>query len=186
MSKSILPANRPATEAELEAISRKAYEFAKKGQYDEALSICDWLIGESSTRVAGLRRRASVHEHRGEVEQAIEDLEAILAAGVEEPADMYQAGLLYLQVERDIDAEVVLGKAVRVSLNEGFAYYLNSCRLLHAEALLRQRKGSEALAELAEVPKDFSVYVYGRGNRSQMGMSAEAADMGARGSGVKS
>jgi tetratricopeptide (TPR) repeat protein len=177
MSKNILPTKRPTTEAALEAISRKAYGFAKKGQYEEAMLICEWLIGQPSTQVAGLRQRASVLEHWGKIELAIEDLEAILASGVEEPADMYQLGLLYLQVERDLEAEVVLGKATRVSLEEGSAYYLNSCRLLHAEALLRQRKGGEALAELAEVPRDFSVYVYGSGNRTQEAMTAEAQGM---------
>lgn len=177
MSNNILPAKRPDTEAELDAISRKAYEFAKKGQYENALSICKWLLDEPSTRVAGLRRRASVLEHCENIEMAIEDLEEILSLGVNEPADMYQLGLLYLQVDRDIEAEAVLGKAVLVSLDKGFAYYLNSCRLLLAEALLRQRKASKALTELAQIPQGFSVYVYGSGNRTQQEMTAEAHAM---------
>ncbi|MFT3664283.1 tetratricopeptide repeat protein [Piscinibacter sp.] len=177
MNQNVLPARRPTSETELEAISRKAHDFAKKGQYEEALLICEWLLEESSTQVAGLRRRASVFEQSGNLEQAIEDLEGILTLGIEEPADMYQLGLLYLQACRHIEAEIVLSKAVRVSLHEGFSYYLNSCRLLRAEALLRQRRGREALAELAEVPKGFSVYVYGSGNRTQEGMTAEAQAM---------
>ncbi len=174
MKKIGIPQKHPATEQELQALQRRAYDFAKKGDYESANALCNWLIENPPTHVAGLRQRAAVREHQGEVEQAIEDLEAVIAASPDEPADMHALGLLYLQLERDHEADQVLAKGIEICLNEKATYYLNSCRLLRAEALLRLGKKAVALTELAELPTGYAVYVYGRGQRTKEDLTREA------------
>jgi tetratricopeptide (TPR) repeat protein len=169
-----LPSVRPGTEDELDSVLRRAYALAKKGDYASAIAWCNWLMEEPSTYIAGLRKRASVYEHQGDIQQAVEDLEAVVGSGVNEPADMYSLGLLYLQVSRWRDAEIVLGKGVQVCTAEQFDYYLNPCRILHAEALLRLGQGALALAELELLPDGYSTHVYGKGLRTKEVMTAEA------------
>ena len=169
----IIPQTRPTTELEIQALQRRAYEFAKKGDYESALALCDWLIDSASTRVAGLRQRSAVREHQNEIELAIEDREAVVSARVDEPADMHALGLLYLQVERDREADQVLARGVEVCLREKADYYLNSCRLLRAEALLRLGHKDVALAELEELPSGYTAYVFGRGQRTKEAMIEE-------------
>lgn len=172
-----VPNTRPTTEDELDAVLRRAYGFAKKGDYDSAIAWCNWLIEDSSTRIAGLRKRAAVYEHRGDVEQAIEDIESVVASVADEPADMYSLGLLYLQTNCWRDAEVTFSKGVQICLAEQFEYYLNPCRILRAEALLRLGNGTAALAELDALPAGYSTHVYGRGQRTKEAMAVEAQGM---------
>lgn len=169
-----LPFKRPTSESEIQSLQRRAYDFAKKGDYASALAWCNWLIEETKTRVAGLRQRAAVHEHQGKVELAIADLEAVISTAVDEPADMHTLGMLYLQEQRDHEAEEVFAKAIQICMHENAPYYLNSCKLLHAEALLRIGRRTAALAELEALPDDYSAYVYGRGLRTKEALLKEA------------
>jgi hypothetical protein len=177
MNSNLIPSARPTTEVELESLLRKAYSFAKGGDYTSAIALCDWLIDEPSTRVAGLRKRAAIHEHRDDIHHAIEDLEAVISVAADEAADMYSLGLLYLQSDRPDDAAVILGKGVQICLDEQFEYYLNPCRILRAEALLRLRKADAALSELRQLPPGYSTHIYARGDRTNEEMTAEAQAM---------
>lgn len=174
LNMTLIPINRPTTEADLQVVQRRAYSFAKKGDYASAIALCNWLIENPSTRVAGLRQRAAVYELQGEIEQAIEDLEVVISAEVNEPADMHALGLLYLQMEHNQQAEGVLAKGIATCLAENAPYYLNYCRLLHAEALLRLGKRPPALAALVALPEGYEAYVYGRGMRIKEVMMKEA------------
>jgi tetratricopeptide (TPR) repeat protein len=164
---------RPTTEAELENLLRQAYSFAKKGDYISAFAICNWLIEDPFTILAGKRKRAAVYEHQGDIEKAVEDLESVISSVADEAADMYSLGLLYLQVDRLQDAVAILAKGIQICLDEKFEYYLNSCRILRAEALLRLRRADQALLDLGQLPPGYSVYVYGYGIRTKEAMIAE-------------
>lgn len=174
MKKEQLPLQRPTNKHEIQSLQRRAYDLAKKGDYESALALCDWLIQEAKTRVAGLRQRAAVLEHQGEIELAIKDLEVVVSAGVDEPADMHNLGMLYLQEQRDHEAEQIFAKGIQICVHENAPYYLNSCKLLRAEALLRTGRGDIALTELETLPDDYSAYVYGRGLRTKAALVDEA------------
>ena len=174
MKKELIPIARPTTELELEKLQRQAYSLATRGDYESALALCNWLAEEASTRVAGLRQRSAVREHQGEVEKAIQDLETVVSAGVAEPSDLHALGMLYLQAQRDIEAEQALAKGIEICLRENAPYYLNSCRLLRAEAALRIGSPDIALTELGKLPPGYSAHVYGRGLRTKEDIFEEA------------
>jgi tetratricopeptide (TPR) repeat protein len=177
MIKRVLPSIRPSNEDELYEISGKAYELAKNNQYEEALLICEWLIAEPFSYIEGLRRRASILSHMRDEERAIIDLETILVNGVEDLYVMFSVVMLYLKFERNIEAELVCDKGIKVSLETDDHYYLNELRMLKAESLLRQQKGIRALEELAKVAEIDSMYFFGRGIRTNEEMVAQARQL---------
>jgi hypothetical protein len=86
---------RPKSEAELDRILGKAYGYATKHEYPQALKICDWLIQDHPTEIAGYRKRAAVREHMGDIDGAICDLQHVISSNSTEPADFYGLGLLH-------------------------------------------------------------------------------------------
>ena len=164
---------RPTTQAELEGFLKQAFKLAKSGDHEEAMELCNWLAEDAETKVAAVRMRATVQELAGQFDEAIDDYEEAMAAG-NEPADMHALGLLYLQKDLVNDAARVFEKGVQVCVEEQFDYYLNPCRILYAEALLRLHKEARALRQLEQLPSGYSTYVYGRGNRTKEAMVAEA------------
>ncbi len=165
---------RPTTALEVKSLQQQAYAYAMKEDYASAIALCDWLIEESSTRIAGLRVRADVYQHQNENKRAIDDLEVILSCGVDEPADMYLLGKIYLQQGLNTDSEALLKKAVKLCEQLNFEYYLNPCRILLCEALLRLDHPQLALDELQKLSPKYSTYIYGVGNRTKESMEAEA------------
>jgi tetratricopeptide (TPR) repeat protein len=167
MSKSLIPTSRPSNEDELNAILRRAYDFAKKDDYESGLALCDWLIEDASTRVAGLRKRAAIREHQDHIDEAIADLESVIQAVVDEPADSHALGLLYLQQQRYEQATTQFRKGVQQCENESFDYYLNPCRILLAYSLIRQKEFKEARTILQKLPAAYSTYIYDLGSRTK-------------------
>lgn len=164
---------RPTTKAELEGLLKQAFKLAKNGDHEKALELCNWLAEDAEAKVEAVRMRATVQELAGQFDEAIDDYEEVMAAA-NEPADMHALGLLYLQKNLLNDAARVLKKGVQVCVDEQFDYYLNPCRILYAEALLRLHKAADALQQLEQLPSGYSSYVYGCGNRTKEVMVAEA------------
>ena len=70
--------NRPSSETELKAVLDSAYDLACKSRYDEALAVCDWLIQDKTTEVAGYRERArGAGDRRRELTRALLSQSAI-------------------------------------------------------------------------------------------------------------
>jgi tetratricopeptide (TPR) repeat protein len=164
---------RPTTNAELESLLKQAFKLAKSGDHEKALELCNWLAEDLETKVDAVRMRATIQELAGQFDEAIDDYEEVMAAA-NEPADMHALGLLYLQKDLSNDAARVLKKGIQVCIDEQFDYYLNPCRILYAETLLRLHKAVDALEQLEQLPAGYSTYVYGRGNRTKEALVAEA------------
>jgi tetratricopeptide (TPR) repeat protein len=167
MKNTVIPVNRPASEDELSAVLRRAYDFAKKGDYESGLALCDWLIQDASTRIAGMRKRAAIREHQDHIDEAIADLKIVVQVVDSEPADSHSLGLLYLQQQKYEEATVQLRKGVQQCEEESFDYYLNPCRILLAYSLIRQKEFKEARTILQQLPAGYSTYIYDLGNKTK-------------------
>lgn len=167
MKNTLIPLSRPTNEDELNAILRRAYDFAKKDDYASGLAICDWLIEDVSTRVAGLRKRAAIREHQEHIDEAITDLENATQTVDTEPADSHSLGLLYLQQQDYEKAITQLRKGIQQCEDSSFDYYLNPCRILLAYALIRQKEYKEARTILQMLPSGYSTYIYDLGSRTK-------------------
>ncbi len=166
---------RPSSESELEALQKTAYNFACKAQYDEALKICDWLIEEKSTEVAGYRERAAVKEHMGDIHGAIADLQLVVVRAEDEPADFHALGLLLLQNGFTVDAINSFGKAISIGEKTGNHYYTNSSLLFRAEAYLKRADFKDALADVMHLPIGYQTYIPSSGMRSKEQITKEAS-----------
>jgi tetratricopeptide (TPR) repeat protein len=166
---------RPSSESELKAIQKLAYGLACKSKYDEALEICNWLIEDKSTEVAGYRERAAVKEHMSDIEGAILDLQAVISRFNKEPADFHALGLLLLQSGATIDAIDAFNKAISLGEMTGNNYYTNSSLLFRADAHLKRADFAEALADAGRLPPGYQAYISGSGMRNKEQITAEAS-----------
>lgn len=166
---------RPRSEAELNRFLKKAYDYACKSDYPKALEICDWLIREVSTEMAGHRKRAAVREHMGDLDGAICDLQHVVAAESKEPADFYTLGVLQLQRGFTAEAVVSFSKAIEVGDEAGFDYYRKGSLLFRADAYLKLCEFEKAIADCSALPHGYQTYVGGAsGMRTREEILSEA------------
>jgi len=166
---------RPSSENELKTIQKMVYGLACKSKYDEALGICNWLIEDKSTEVAGYRERAAVREHMSDIEGAIHDLQCVIARFNEEPADFHALGLLLLESGAATLAIDAFSRAISLGEKADNNYYTNSSLLFRAEAHLKLANFTEALSDAERLPPRYQAYLPGSGMRSGEQISAEAS-----------
>ncbi|NVD97748.1 M48 family metallopeptidase [Massilia sp. BJB1822] len=167
---------RPTSEAELEGVLRAAYAMASKGDYVAALDLCNWLVEESTTEIAGLRQRAAVLEHMNNIEAAIADLRVVTEKYPYEPADFHALGTLMLGFGDTSQAVAAFDKAIQLGREKKFAYYENSSSLFRAEALLKLNLYKEALEDARRLPPGYGTYIAGSGMRTKEQILKEATD----------
>lgn len=165
---------RPQSEPELEVVLQAAYGLVLKSQDADALALCDWLIEEPGTMMAGHRQRSAVLEYMGHLQNAISDLEFVTSQGSQEPADFHALGILYFKSLDMVKAETAFTQALHLSDAAGNSYYENSCRIFRAEARLKLKNCKEALTDAKELPGRYSTYLPGIGMRSKEQIIAEA------------
>ncbi len=158
---------RPTSNDELEAIVRQAYRLACKEQYADALEICNWLIEEESTAIAGYRQRAAVKEHMRDVNGAIQDLTVVTSRFAHEPADFHALGILLLQNGNTLDAIAAFGTAINLGKSSGNNYYSNSSLLFRSEAFLKRDDLEDAINEVTGLPNGYGTYISGTGMRTR-------------------
>lgn len=165
---------RPSSEEDLDAILRDAYNHACKRDYDDALAICNWLIEDKATEVAGYRQRAAVKEHMADVAGATLDLQNVVSRFAHEPGDFHALGILLLQSGATLEAIDAFGKAIHLGEAVGNRFYTNSSLLFRAEAYLKRTDFGEALADSAKLPGGYKTHIPGSGMRSKEEISSEA------------
>ena len=165
---------RPSSEAKLNALLKSAYDLARKSQYDQALEICDWLIEEKTTEVAGYRERAAIKEHMDDLDGAIGDLKEVISRFDKEPADFHALGLLLLQSGATTEAIEAFGQAISLGEELENHYYTDSSYLFRAEARLKLNDPEEALVDVERLPDGYKAYVPGSGMRSKEDIATQA------------
>ena len=158
---------RPRTEDAVRAIQRKAFDLATKKRFDDALGICDWLIQEPTTEIAGLRQRSGVKELAGDLRGAVEDLLKVVKRFPHEPGDFHALGLLQLELGDTQQSVASFGKAVALSEDSRTDYYKNSSLLFRAIANLKLGLLAEAEADCSKLPAGYRVHLNEDGDKSR-------------------
>ena len=166
---------RPSTEVELAAILKSAYDLASKHQYDKALDICNWIIEDPSSEIAGYRERAAIKQHMKDLDGAILDLESVISRFDREPGDFHSLGILLLQNGATVKAIDAFSRAIALGDEADFHYYTDSSLLFRADAHLKRTNFADALADVMRLPAGYKVYISGSGMRSKEQISAEAS-----------
>lgn len=107
-------------------IQNSVHDLACKSRDEEAIALCDWLISEASTEVAGYRERSGVKDQMDDLDGAILDLEAVAARFDQQPRDFYTLGKLLLQSGATKEAVLAFDKAILLGEANDVHYYTNS------------------------------------------------------------
>ncbi|MTV40049.1 hypothetical protein [Duganella radicis] len=151
MMSNVMNFRRPRSDQELEAILHAAYGFALNNQNDQALAVCDWLIEAQETAISERRQRAAVLEYMGKLRDAISELEFVISAGSQEPADFHALGILHFNLGEMAQAEVAFTSALEFGRIARNKHYRNSSHLFRAEVRLRRADYKAALADAREL-----------------------------------
>lgn len=167
--------NRPESDEELDRILKKTYDYACKSDYPKALEICEWLIYDKSTEMAGYRQRAAVREHMRDFDGAICDLQRVVSDSQIEPGDFYGLGLLQFRQGLTAQAIASFTKAIEIGSEAGFEYYTKGSLLFRAEAYLKLCDYENAIRDCSALPADYKTYMGGAsGMRSRENILDEA------------
>lgn len=166
--------DRPKSEDELASILTTAYNYACSRNYEKAVELCDWLIQDPATEIAGRRQRSAVRTHMGDIDAAIIDLKYVLETVRLEPADFHALGILLLQNGSTIEAIERFGDAVKIGEAAKNHYYTNSSLLFGAEAKLKICDFDGAIKDVSGLPDGYRVYFSGTGMRSKEDIADEA------------
>ncbi|NHZ33398.1 bacteriophage antitermination protein Q [Massilia rubra] len=165
---------RPKSENELASVLKTAYNYACNKNYEKAIELCDWLMQDFSTEIAGRRERAAVKSLMGDIDGAIIDLKHVLKNDGLEPADFYTLGILLLRNGSTSEAIERFGDAVRIGDAAKHYYYRDSSLLFRAEAKLKVCDFEGALKDVSGLPDGFKTYFSGTGMRSKEDIADEA------------
>lgn len=165
---------RPTSESELDAIVKAVVRRVLDRKYPEALAICDWLIEDPATVVAGYRERSTVKDLTGDAEAAIADLNKVAELGTVEPADFHALGILLLKNGDTAAAVENFTRAIYHGAQQQFNYYTNSSLLFRAEAFLKLTDYENALKDASRLPESYEAHVTGQGMRSKKAIISEA------------
>jgi tetratricopeptide (TPR) repeat protein len=166
--------DRPKSEEELASILTTAYAYACSGNYDKAIGLCDWLLQDPATEIAGRRQRSAVKTHMGDIDGAIADLQSVLEGDQVEPADFHALGMLLLQNGSTTEAIERFHDAVKIGAAVKNHYYTNSSLLFGAEGKLKVGDFDGALKDVAQLPVGYRAYFSGTGMRTKEDIAGEA------------
>lgn len=166
--------NRPTSESDLDAILKTVVRRVLERKYPEALAICDWLIEDPATAVAGYRERSTVKELMGDAGAAIADLAKVIESRTVEPADFHSLGILLLKNGDTTAAVESFTHAIDHGTQQEFNYYTNSSLLFRAEAFLKLTDYENALKDALRLPDSYEAHVAGQGMRSKETIISES------------
>jgi tetratricopeptide (TPR) repeat protein len=166
--------DKPKSDEELASILTTAYNYACNRNYEKAVELCDWLMQDPATEIAGRRQRAAVRTHMGDIDGAIIDLKYILETVRVEPADFHALGILLLQNGSTIEAIERFSDAVKIGEAANNHYYTNSSLLFGAEAKLKVCDFDGAIRDVSGLPDGYRAYFSGTGMRTKDDIAGEA------------
>jgi tetratricopeptide (TPR) repeat protein len=99
---------------------------------DVALERMNMLVAEMPGELWVLQLRASVHEVKGDVEKAFEDLDEVIKIRPSEPSPYFKKAGIYVDVEKygeaisEFTKTINLGKNIKFSYFNGYSYLMRA------------------------------------------------------------
>jgi tetratricopeptide (TPR) repeat protein len=146
-----------------ESMISRAVSLAEKGQYDDAVALCNQYLELYPGDQRGLRERGLIRLQSGDAALALVDFEVLAESGTKEPSDFFDLGRARLKgndAEGAIDA---LTRAIILGEEAGNRYYESVCRFLRSYALIQVRRFAEAKKDLDAISADMKLPVPGVG-----------------------
>jgi len=139
---------------------KEAYDLAvTRGDYDQALAICDALLDTDQGSVEVLKTRAQIYAHSGDFHKAIDDVSTIIDSSTSAPDDYFSRARWHIEVGNPAEALDDLNKVIEIGEEFSFHYYTESAFFYRAVAWLRLGHFKEAISDCQHVREDFLVYM---------------------------
>ena len=152
-----------------------AYSLAQSEEsYDQALEICNVIVAEGNFLEDVLNTRARIHELKGELIGAVEDISSVIEINSNEPDYYFNRGRWYAGLGKFAEAVDDESRALELGKSSDFHYYDDSAYFFRAVGLLGLGKFQEALSDLEHVEDDFIVYSSGLGRLTKESVAREA------------
>lgn len=153
----------------------EAYSVAAdKKDYAKALELCNSVIKAHPSLPDGLRKRAAIYAHMGDLDSAIADMTDVIKQNPDEPGNYFFRGWWYLDSSNAAQAVKDLTKAIALGAKHDLHYHDQSAYFFRAAALLRLRRYDEALADSQHVDDDFLIYTKSLGRITKADIVREA------------
>ena len=153
----------------------RAYSIAQKEEsYNQALEICNAIIAKGHYLEDALNTRARIHELKGELISAVEDISSVIEINNNEPDYYFNRGRWYAGLGKFTEAVDDESRVLEFGKNSDFDYYDDSAYFFRAVGLLGLGKFQEALSDLEHVEDDFLVYSSGLGKLTKESIEREA------------
>jgi len=140
----------------------EAYQYAKKGLYDEALQICDDFINNHPHERKGYKEKSFIFELMNRWDNAIETVTKLIDSGSTEPDDFFSRGRWNLMVGNFVGAIKDFTEVIEIEKKAGSTYYTESAYFGRAESNLRAGYYEEAIKDCEEVREGFTLHLTGR------------------------
>jgi tetratricopeptide (TPR) repeat protein len=143
-------------------ISRQLREIGakrKRREYENALRLCNELLGQYSDAYEILWERAFVYSAMGNIERAIEDLTHVIAVKPEEPCYYHERAHFLIDMRKYSEAVDDLTEVLRLCDVRRSDYYRKTARFVRAYAYLQLGRTNDALADCGYVNGDFSWWI---------------------------
>lgn len=137
----------------------EAYALAtKKKDYDKALAICNAVIQTHPSPPDGLRKRAAIYAHKGDLALAIGDMTKAIKQEPDQPSDYFFRGWWHLDNGDAASAVKDLTKVLDLG-EKNDHYHDQSAHFFRAVASLRLKRYDDALADCRHVQDDFLIFI---------------------------
>lgn len=138
---------------------REIAEKRKRGEYEEALRLCDELIGQCSDASEALWERALVYSAMGDTESAIEDLTQVIRMKPDEPCYYHERAHFLIDAHRYEEAVADLTEVLRLCDVWHSDYYRSTAHFARAYSYLQLGSANEAFADCRYVKEDFRWWI---------------------------
>ena len=164
----------PKTQVDLDDLVQRLHAYSERKEFSRALTLCQHLIINKSTRMVGYRERAEIWQDMSEHDLAIYDLKQLAASGSVEPADYYNLGIALLRNTEAKEAVGAFTKAIDLSVEHQSTYYTQSCKFHRAAALLRLGMPKEALEDCNDIEDGYKCFLASEGLKTKEDLVAQA------------
>jgi tetratricopeptide (TPR) repeat protein len=141
---------------------QEAYQYAKRGLYDEALKICDDFISNHPHERKGYKEKASIFARMKRWDNAIETVTILIDSESTEPDDFFSRGRWHLMVENFVAAIKDFTEVIDIEKKTDTTYYTESAYFGRAESNLRLGYYKKAIKDCGEVREGFILHLMGR------------------------
>jgi tetratricopeptide (TPR) repeat protein len=152
----------------LERLISEVEKQLDAGDDDKAMLMATQLVEKYPNEFEVWSLRAHLHARNRDYLQAVADLSHAIVINPNEPCLFFERGWSYLRLREAQSATRDFSEGLNLCERYGSDYYREILHFMRAEALLSMRRPDDALADLAHVREEFTMWTYKLRSKSDL------------------